>query len=118
MDGVLYIRQKDYNNAYKYVKELELVTTEPENVKKMEDYIVKANCVSTALFMNYMGAVIRTVCSLLSGMCVVNWANQSKAKNVWNSNRRTLNSPARRAMHIILKAQAIPFPVKFMVRHG
>jgi tetratricopeptide (TPR) repeat protein len=38
---VLYIKQKDYKNAYKYVEELKLVTNEPEKVKKMEEYIVK-----------------------------------------------------------------------------
>lgn len=38
---VIYIRQKDYRNAYKYIEELKLVTYEPEKVKKMEDYILK-----------------------------------------------------------------------------
>lgn len=38
---VLYINQKDYKNAYKYVEELKLVTSEPAKVKKMEDYIIK-----------------------------------------------------------------------------
>jgi tetratricopeptide (TPR) repeat protein len=38
---VLYIMKKDYQNAYRYLKELKLVSNEPAKIKKLEDIILK-----------------------------------------------------------------------------